>query len=65
MSKSSIEFDTDKIKDEIMSQIKENSSKVPVSIECPECGKELEAHEGLNACPHCGSQISLDFDFDF
>lgn len=65
MSKSFIEFDTDKIKDDIMDQIKKNSSEISVPIECHGCGKEFEAYKGLNTCPHCGAQTSLDFDFDF
>ncbi len=61
MSKTFVNFDADKIFDEILDDIRENSS----DIDCPHCGKEFKAHGGLNKCPHCGEETSINVNVNF
>lgn len=65
MSKTFVNFDADKIFDEILDDIRENSSNIDFPIDCPHCGKEFEAHGGLNKCPHCGEETSINVNVNF
>lgn len=60
-----IDFDPKKVEKEILSEVKKNIDKIPIEVECSECGKKYEAFAGLNTCPHCGAQLNLDVDVNF
>lgn len=64
-SKVKIDFDPKKVKNEILSNVSKNVGKIPIEVDCPECGKKYEAFAGLNTCPHCGTELNLDVDIDF
>ncbi len=34
-----------------------------ITIECPNCKKQLTARTGQNVCPYCGKSIQLNVDF--
>lgn len=60
-----IDFDPKKVEQAILSEVSKNKDKIPVEIDCPECGKPYEAFAGLNTCPHCGAELDLDIKVDF
>ncbi len=64
-SKVKIDFDPKKVEREILSEVSRNKDKIPIEIDCPECGKQYEAFAGLNTCPHCGAEVNLDVKVDF
>lgn len=64
-SRVKIDFDPKKVEREILSEVSRNKGKIPIEIDCPQCGRQYEAFAGLNTCPYCGAQTTLDVKVDF